>query len=51
MHDLEKFWEILQEIPSNTSVQNLVIHLSEFLKDEDAPEGPDQPSEQLKDQE
>jgi hypothetical protein len=51
MHDLEKFWETLQEMPSNTNVQDLVIHLSEFMVDQDGPEGDDYPSEQNKDQE
>ncbi len=51
MHDMERFWETLQEIPSNTSVQGLVIHLSEFLKEGDEREGSDQSSEQDNDQE
>ena len=51
MHDLDKFWETLQEMPSNTSVQELVIHLSEFIVDHGGPEGGDDPSDQNKDQE
>ena len=51
MHDMEKFWEILKAISPNTSVQDLGIHLSEFLKDIDESEGPDHLSEQSRDQE
>ena len=51
MHDLEKFWEILQEIPPNTSVQDLGIHLSEFLPENEGAEASAQSTEQNKDQE
>ncbi len=49
MHDLEEFWENLEEIPSSTNIQELVIHLAEFLKDLDSPESTDPPSEQNED--
>ncbi|MCF7976171.1 MAG: hypothetical protein K9N55_20295 [Phycisphaerae bacterium] len=51
MCDLEKLLEILRDVPSSTNVQDLMVHLSDLIEDQDNPEGIQNPSERHKDQE